>query len=281
MPSCPFSESRMRMLGSAQKCTKHIRSPYICANPLEHFPHGGSMSRHDILTEEDMRRFKIQPFFTREIKGYAERFGLKPSQVRILDWGCGRGQLTAALIAEGYDAYGIEIDPEPVRNGYDLFVNRGLDPEQRLRVIGKEGASNFPNGFFHFLCSYQVLEHIECLDVNAGEWERITAEEAVGVHIYPGAWRLIEPHLLLPFLHWLPKNTFRQAYIRLAVSMGLIPEWIETKGRSPAEQTKVYFDYSVQNTYYRNPRRLVQTLGAFGWDVRYEPGGSSALAPSK
>ena len=95
----------------------------------------------------------------------------------------------------------------------------------------------------------------------------------MGVHIYPGAWRLIEPHLLLPFLHWLPKTILRQGYIRLAVSLGLIPVWIETKGRSPAEQARVYYNYSIQNTYYRNPREVKETLGTFGWDVHFEPGG--------
>lgn len=49
----------------------------------------GHMSKHDILTEDEMKRFKIQPFFTREIQRYAERSGLKPPEIRILDWGCG------------------------------------------------------------------------------------------------------------------------------------------------------------------------------------------------
>lgn len=61
-------------------------------------------------------------------------------------------------------------------------------------------------------------------------------------------------------------------YIRLAVSMGFIPVWPVTKGRSPSEQAKVYYNYSVQKTFYRNLRKVKDTVGPFGWDARFEPG---------
>lgn len=123
--------------------------------------------------------------------------------------------MTAALIAQGYDGYGVEIDPEPVRNGYDLFRNRGLDPKQRLRVVGQTEDTSFPKGFFHVVCSFQVLEHLARLELDALEWTRITSDDAVGIHIYPSAWRVVEPHLMLPFLHWLPKNVLRQGTFAL------------------------------------------------------------------
>jgi hypothetical protein len=68
------------------------------------------------------------------------------------------------------------------------------------------GRAPFPDGCFHALISYQVLEHIEDLAAAAAEWARLTAGGGAGFHIYPPHFRLVEAHLFMPFVHWLPRT---------------------------------------------------------------------------
>ncbi|UCC21301.1 MAG: methyltransferase domain-containing protein, partial [Promethearchaeota archaeon] len=37
--------------------------------------------------------------------------------MKILDFGCGRGLFVLWLKEHGYNAYGIDIDPIPIKNG--------------------------------------------------------------------------------------------------------------------------------------------------------------------
>jgi 2-polyprenyl-3-methyl-5-hydroxy-6-metoxy-1,4-benzoquinol methylase len=47
----------------------------------------------------------------------ARHFGISCLDLRVLDWGCGRGTTVAKLVEMGFDAYGVDIDPEPIKNG--------------------------------------------------------------------------------------------------------------------------------------------------------------------
>ncbi len=42
------------------------------------------------------------------------REGRAPSQIRVLDLGCGRGATVLSLLRQGFDAYGVEVDDGPV-----------------------------------------------------------------------------------------------------------------------------------------------------------------------
>jgi SAM-dependent methyltransferase len=224
-------------------------------------------SKADVLSEADMAEFDVPALFWSEIERFAAATGRDASDLRFLDWGCGRGRAVAALLARGCDAYGIDIDTTPIENGAALFKSRGLDPDRRL--IAWDGTSSipFPDQHFDVILSDQVLEHVEPIARVSEEIARLSAPGALGLHLFPGCLRVVEPHLMMPFVHWLPKNRIRYWYIRLMLALQFDPEWSECKTASTQQRAQVYYRYSCDRTYYRSPSSLRRILRRQGMTV--------------
>jgi SAM-dependent methyltransferase len=125
------------------------------------------------------------------------------------------------LLDRGYHACGVDIDSTCIENGRSLARARGLEAERVLTVLDERGRAPYPDGSFDFTCSYQVFEHVEDMDRVARELARITAPGGGGAHIYRASHTLVEGHLMMPFVHWLPKNRLRLWLIRLWVALGV------------------------------------------------------------
>lgn len=121
-------------------------------------------SKHDRLTEDELHAFSLRTDVVKKLDAVGWQFGVDRSTLRVLDWGCGRGRTVIKLLEMGIDAYGVDIDPGPLKNGADAFRGRGEDPEHRLRLIKADGCTPFPDGFFHLVLSDQVFEHVRDLD---------------------------------------------------------------------------------------------------------------------
>jgi len=209
------------------------------------------MSKHDVLTEEEFARFSPNERTLGFIETCREALGIAKSEFRILDWGCGRGRHVLWLREQGYDAHGVDIDELPVRNGIPLFEQRG-QPATCLKLLTPEGRSDFPDGSFHFTYSHSVLEHVADLPTVATEIGRLTATGGMGYHCYPARWYVVEGHLLMPCIHWLPKNLLRRTAIRGYVLLGREPRWHQLAGMSQVDKAATYYDYSIRKTYYRS-----------------------------
>ena len=194
------------------------------------------------------------------------QLNVSSNQLRVLDWGCGRGSTVSKLLDLGIDAYGVDIDPVPIRNGSALLKARGEDPEKRLIRIDANCRTPFADDFFHMIISDQVLEHVRDLRGMVAEFARITIPNNAGLHNFPAKWRIIEPHLSIPLVHWLPKNRLRYWYIRLLLKH--IPVWKGMDNTSAAARSQIYFDYSIQKTYYRPLRTIIQVLNEQGFKVK-------------
>ena len=83
------------------------------------------MAKHDLLTEEEFASYKAPARAVQQLNKFLEAQGKTASQVKVLDWGCGRGRFVLWLREQGFDAYGVDIDPEPVNNGLPLFEKIG------------------------------------------------------------------------------------------------------------------------------------------------------------
>ena len=70
---------------------------------------------------------------------------------RVLDIGCGAGWLTAFLGSLGWEAMGIDVDPESVK----AVRSRGLDVR-----LGTLEAQGFPADYFDAIIMNHVIEHI-------------------------------------------------------------------------------------------------------------------------
>lgn len=225
-------------------------------------------SKHDVLTHEEMQAFKVNPLFTDTLDRYITQYQLNCEDCRILDWGCGRGRLVAALLEQNYDAYGIDIDRLPLNNGRSYFLNRGYKPENRLILWQPQTEVPLSDCSFDAIFSDQVLEHVADLETVAREITRLLKPGGVSIHIWPAHRRIIEPHLFMPFVHWLPKNRLRKIYLQILIWLGIEPRWPELNSKTVAQKTFTYSEYSVMNTYYRHPKAIESVFLRHGLQAR-------------
>jgi SAM-dependent methyltransferase len=188
--------------------------------------------------------------------------------MRVLDWGCGRGRFVLWLREQGFDAYGVDIDPEPINNGLPLFEKKGHH-NRPLSVISVEGRTIYEDGFFDFIMTDNVLEHVSNLGKVMVEIGRLTSAEGGGYHIFPAQRQIVEGHLFMPLVHWLPEGGLRKALIRSCVKKGKEPQWHEVKGKSVEEKTQVYYDYSTNHIFYRPYMKIRDQFRKLGFNVTF------------
>ncbi|UCC97009.1 MAG: methyltransferase domain-containing protein [Phycisphaerales bacterium] len=230
---------------------------------------GNTMTKHDILTEQEMSGFAMNQRVVRQIEHFREKMNLEKSQMNILDWGCGRGRAVAWLRADGYNAFGADVDAEPIENCRPLFTARGMDANALISLLEDGEERKFPDDFFHFTCSDGVFEHVRDIEQVAATFERLTVAGGVGVHFFPAHKHVVEIHLFMPFVHWLPENKLRKIYILLWLLLGKGPGWKELRGRSKWEQAHAYYEYSALKTYYRTPRQITEVFARHGFKVDF------------
>jgi SAM-dependent methyltransferase len=84
---------------------------------------------------------------------------------KILEVGCGKGELLALFKARGYEVYGIELLPELVQSARERF---GLEVQE-----GDFLYSHYPSQFFDLVIFYHVLEHLPQPNLGLLEAKRI------------------------------------------------------------------------------------------------------------
>lgn len=230
-----------------------------------------TLTKHDILTEDEMSNFSMSPRIFKYIEYFRNKMNLKSSDMNVLDWGCGRGRSVVWLREQGYNAFGTDIDPEPLGNCHELLSSRGLDAESIVSLMENGKEKKFPDKFFHLSFSEGVFEHVKDIEQVATNLKSLTAPGGVGVHFFPAHRHFVEIHLFMPFLHWLPKNKLRKIYISLLLLLGIGPRWKELRGKSRREQAQAYYEYIVNKTYYRTPRAIQDVFTCNKFKVDFIP----------
>lgn len=176
---------------------------------------------------------------------------------KILDFGCGYGRQVIELLQAGFDVWGVDVSETDVAKAAQTLRESGFDPA-RVSVLGADGRSAFPDESFDVIFSDQVLEHVADLDRAVAEIARLLKPGGLTLHQWPARWTRVEPHLQMPFIHWLPKNVLRRAAIHLWTRLGVRCEWPPELDRSAGWYQFAEFEYrySVEQTFYR-PARLI------------------------
>jgi SAM-dependent methyltransferase len=220
-----------------------------------------------VLTETEFRNFTPNAEVVRYLELTRQRLGLQKSEMRVLDWGSGRGEYVAWLRDAGYDAYGVEIRAEAAERGKNLLCARGYDFGRVISGIGADCRTGLPDRFFHFIFTHYVLEHVADIDAVTKEIARVTAPDGCGFHVYPGKLRPLEPHLFMPFVHWLPKSRIRKWLIRCYVACGIEPRWNWLAAASGQKKAEAYHDFCMQETFYRPFRDVCRAFTRVGFEV--------------
>lgn len=158
-----------------------------------------------------------------------DRAGVPYRDGPLLDFGCGDGELCLELARLGLDVRGLELSEAGVAAARQRFAGAGLDPE---RIHGLEIPREnyltktpytlpFASASIQTVVSIQVFEHVSDLDSVLAELARILVPGGVVYAEFPSRLTPVEPHIRIPFAHWLPYSRLRATYIESCYRLGL------------------------------------------------------------
>lgn len=130
--------------------------------------------------------------------------GLIPKDPKILDFGCGRCELLKNLKKEipsatlcGVDIYMNSKEFQDLQSFKKDFHIKDIRPYEKFSFDTK----------FDLIITNQVLEHIENLKKVYNHFDHILSKEGRIIACFPVKEIYIEPHLKIPFVHWIKKSS--------------------------------------------------------------------------
>jgi len=194
---------------------------------------------------------------------------IPPEKFRVLDFGCGIGLSVLSLKQAGFDAHGVDIDPGEVSVGRKLLADHGFDGENLLLVNNPDGTIPFDDHMFHFVMSQEVIEHVADLTLLACEIKRVLIPGCISFHVHRPQYNIVEPHFLMPFVHWLPKGIWRKYAITFFINLGIgkKPPEIPPPGKDVLIER--YYHESIFETFYRPYRSIGQAFIDNGFYIAF------------
>jgi SAM-dependent methyltransferase len=207
--------------------------------------------------------------------------------VKILDLGCGAGQLVTDLRSAGYEAFGTDFAaalprpcPEHLRA---LVATTGSNSTVSYDVRGTY-ALPFDDGSFDAVVSTSVLEHVTNKRHVFREVHRVLSRGGVTIHALPGRYYLPrEPHIYVPLVPALWRRAPR-LWLALWALAGVRNEF--QKGKRWDVTYRENFEYCRDSLEYWSIGQYEAMLKAEGFqDVRchfeyyvdHAPGGYARL----
>ena len=178
---------------------------------------------------------------------------LVPAGSRVLDLGCGRGELLAHLVQhKGCTGYGIEIDDTNLQ----ASLARGIDV---IQLNLEEGLAMFGDASFDVVLQLDTLQHLRNAEKMLQETARVGR---TGIVSFPN------------FAHW--PNRLSVARGRMPVTRALPYEWYDT----PNIRVGTYADFEVLAR--RNGLSILDSFGLRdGQPVRWWPNARASVAVFK
>lgn len=196
------------------------------------------------------------------------------SVVRVLDAGCGRGELVAYLHngLSGlrpdlhFELYGFDVSwGTPQTNaGKERAITelRQIAPEadwsQRIRLLSPSSPWPYADGFFHAIVSNQVLEHVANHEAFFAEVKRTLMPGGFSAHLFPLKNYVYEGHTFVPFAHRFGNHDLAVPYLRLMHRMGFGRLDAEGKPcRNGAANPENQADWLMRFTNYRTKKEFI------------------------
>ncbi|UUN26029.1 class I SAM-dependent methyltransferase [Streptomyces sp. FIT100] len=151
--------------------------------------------------------------------------------VRILDVGCGKGDLIAFLQAgltdlnpgADIEVHGFDVTDTlaeyPEFPGSTVDRLEGLVPgvpwAERIMSVSQHEAWPYPDGAFDIVVSNQVLEHVVSLPPFFAQLSRVLGPGGSSMHVFPLRNALCDGHVLMPLIHRVRGHEQRAAMARM------------------------------------------------------------------
>lgn len=171
---------------------------------------------------------------------------------RVLDFGCGCGELAVTMRRLGYDVSGVDANERQLRLARFLARENGMGSE--MFVGAAAGPLRWDDGTFDVVTLFSVLEHLADDDLSAllPELRRVT--RGVIFVLVPNRLKLRDDHTNLPLLPWMPRWMAR-GYARLARSA----------------YRGVFAEDDPWDIHYRGHRRIRELARSHGFAMEYVP----------
>ncbi|MGA9882241.1 MAG: class I SAM-dependent methyltransferase [Candidatus Acidiferrales bacterium] len=142
---------------------------------------GGTAPRHALRTAHKLASFALR---------YVDSIRSRAEVRRYLDVGCGNGFITE-LIAPTFDEI-VGIDVEHLR--LEEFRLQAILKSNFKILLMSADKVDFPNEFFSFITSFEVLEHVPSLGTAVQEMIRLCRPGGIIVVSTPQVWFPFENH---------------------------------------------------------------------------------------
>lgn len=196
------------------------------------------------------------------------------SVIRLLDAGCGRGDLIAYL-HNGlsalrpdlrFEIYGFDVSWGTARTNEAKVkavaeleqTAPGPDWGQRIALLSQSSLWPYPDAFFHAIVSNQVLEHVADHGKFVSEVKRTLAPGGFSAHLFPLKNYVYEGHLFVPFAHRIGNHDFAMPYLRLMHRLGF--GRLDAQGRPSREgvaNAENQADWLMRFTNYRSRKEFI------------------------
>ena len=188
---------------------------------------------------------------------YVQRSAAGREDFRVLDFGCGFGEMVRMLREAGIDAYGADVfyegaDYEDPRIGE--LIGAGY-----VKEIGADGTIPFEPGSFDLVISNQVFEHLEHLDAVVAQLGRVLKPDGAMYHHFPSREVLREGHIGIPLAHRIRPGRFRTAYALTLRRLGFGTHKHENP--TSREWAEAKLDWIDTYCFYRPYSEVRATLG--------------------
>jgi ubiquinone/menaquinone biosynthesis C-methylase UbiE len=179
-------------------------------------------------------------------------------EARVLDVGCGSGEIVQGWLDLGFDAYGCDFR---FKEGPGV---EALEHSGRITLITPAPYRlPYPDHNFDILLTNQVMEHVRDYPTTLAEMKRVLKPGGYALHIFPARLMPIEPHTNVPLATVLRHRAWFAAWARLGIRT------TRQSGMTWQEAARRNQDYLAANTNYLSGGEIKRQFATHFDDVRY------------
>ena len=188
--------------------------------------------------------------------------------MKILDFGCGDGELVQGLLDLGYDAQGV-----------DILDTSALDSSHYKKIDMDTYRIPYEDNYFDYVFSTSVFEHVQNTEEALKEIYRVLKPGGITTHSMPSRDRLIEPHIRVPLGGIWQSN----AWLWIWAFLGVRNEFqTGLEFKDVYERNKGYTRDCLNYMSYKKLKKIIVSVfgnaNLYKWKhIKYMPGGAVKL----